>query len=56
MEIFRVMNVSWLMYAGLILGGVTAVLFILGQSTLGVVSAIVTGTVWAIYGVASQRK
>lgn len=50
------MNVSWLMYAGLILAGVTVILFIIDQSTLGVVSAVVTGTVWAIYGVAKQRS
>lgn len=53
-EIGHRMQPRWLMYLGLVLGGVTAILFVLGYNILGVISAIITGVVFALYGVTSQ--
>lgn len=50
------MKTEWFMYLGFVLGAVTAILFVIGQSTLGVVSAILTGLAWTLYGVREKSK
>lgn len=47
---------QWPMYLGFVLGAVTPVLFIAGQTVLGVITAILAGLAWITHAITGDPR
>lgn len=52
----RASSKEWWMCLGFVLGAATAVLFVAGQTVLGVIAAILAGLAWTMHGITGDPK